>query len=36
LDGETGFDVLLKPLRLAGPVAEVIVKLKPWELAGLG
>jgi hypothetical protein len=34
LAGETGFDVLLSPLRLAGPVAEVIVKLQPLELAG--
>jgi hypothetical protein len=34
LDGETGFDVLLKPLRLAGLIARVIVKLVPLEMAG--
>jgi hypothetical protein len=34
--GEIGFDVLLKPLRLASPMAEVIVKLQPLWLAGPG
>jgi hypothetical protein len=36
LDGETGFDVLLRPLKWAGLMAEVIVKLWPLRMAGLG
>jgi hypothetical protein len=34
LNGETGFDVLLRPLRMAGLIARVIVELRLLKLAG--